>query len=227
MSDFWRQCEGQVIDNRLRLRHYLGGTDDFRGIHDTAPRTAISESGYQVHSCWPQRRGPNLSLASHYAARSSESPAHIRRRPLPPRKQGSTLCRNGVCRRRPLPNYSAARSCSSEAREMLEPMLDALVYLHSNGLAHSRIKPSNISPLRGTSSNFPATRSPPSANPANHRTSSTLTTLRNRNLSAFRSRRCLVTRRDSGRNTHAAYARYAARKPSRSGRSRYPSATLA
>src|SRR5258708_9643307 len=28
MSDFWRQCEGQVIDNRFRLRHYLGGTDD-------------------------------------------------------------------------------------------------------------------------------------------------------------------------------------------------------
>jgi len=28
MSDFWRQCEGQVIDNHFRLRHYLGGTDD-------------------------------------------------------------------------------------------------------------------------------------------------------------------------------------------------------
>src|SRR5438128_1736272 len=28
MSDFWRQCEGQVIANRFRLRHYLGGTDD-------------------------------------------------------------------------------------------------------------------------------------------------------------------------------------------------------
>src|SRR5258708_2447250 len=28
MSDFWRQCEGQVIDNRFRLRHYLGGADE-------------------------------------------------------------------------------------------------------------------------------------------------------------------------------------------------------
>src|SRR5881628_581369 len=28
MSEFWNQCEGQVIDNRFRLRQYLGGTDD-------------------------------------------------------------------------------------------------------------------------------------------------------------------------------------------------------
>src|SRR5260370_5655388 len=33
---------------------------------------------------------------------------------------------------------------ASEAREMLEPVLDVLVYLHSKGLVHSRIKPSNI-----------------------------------------------------------------------------------
>src|SRR6202040_4056911 len=32
----------------------------------------------------------------------------------------------------------------SEAREMLEPVLDVLVYLHGKGLVHSRIKPSNI-----------------------------------------------------------------------------------
>src|SRR5260370_24480760 len=32
----------------------------------------------------------------------------------------------------------------TEARAMLEPVLDALVYLHSNGLVHSRINPSNI-----------------------------------------------------------------------------------
>jgi TonB family protein len=32
----------------------------------------------------------------------------------------------------------------SEVRDMLEPVLDALVYLHANGLVHSRIKPSNI-----------------------------------------------------------------------------------
>src|SRR6266478_5630855 len=28
MSDVWKQCEGQVIDNRFRLLRYLGGTDD-------------------------------------------------------------------------------------------------------------------------------------------------------------------------------------------------------
>src|SRR5437899_10893405 len=28
MSDIWTQSEGQVIDNRFRLRQYLGGTDD-------------------------------------------------------------------------------------------------------------------------------------------------------------------------------------------------------
>jgi TonB family protein len=33
---------------------------------------------------------------------------------------------------------------ASEASDMLEPVLDALVYLHSFGFVHSRIKPSNI-----------------------------------------------------------------------------------
>src|SRR5260370_2049405 len=34
----------------------------------------------------------------------------------------------------------------TQSRAMLEPVLDALVYLHSNALVHSRIKPSNILP---------------------------------------------------------------------------------
>jgi len=33
---------------------------------------------------------------------------------------------------------------AAEGRETLEPLLDVLVYLHSKGLVHSRIKPSNI-----------------------------------------------------------------------------------
>jgi TonB family protein len=33
---------------------------------------------------------------------------------------------------------------ASEARAMLEPVLDALVYVHGHGLVHSRLKPSNI-----------------------------------------------------------------------------------
>src|SRR5258708_30397458 len=28
MSDVWKQCEGQVIDNKFRLQQYLGGADD-------------------------------------------------------------------------------------------------------------------------------------------------------------------------------------------------------
>src|SRR5260370_40910168 len=32
----------------------------------------------------------------------------------------------------------------SEVRDMLGPVLDALVFLHGKGLVHSRIKPSNI-----------------------------------------------------------------------------------
>ena len=33
---------------------------------------------------------------------------------------------------------------SEEARQMLEPVLDALSYLHANGLVHGHLKPSNI-----------------------------------------------------------------------------------
>jgi TonB family protein len=33
---------------------------------------------------------------------------------------------------------------ATEAREMLEPLLNALIYLHGQGLAHTHIKPSNV-----------------------------------------------------------------------------------
>jgi len=40
--------------------------------------------------------------------------------------------------------FPSAPLTASEAREMLEPVLDVLVYLHGHGLTHSRIRPSNI-----------------------------------------------------------------------------------
>jgi len=96
-------------------------------------------------------------------------------RRCPHRKQGSSLRRDGICRRRPLTDSSQRALTGSEAREMLEPVLDALVMLHSFGYVHSRIT-FNILATRDRSS-FPATLSSPLGESASYPVNSTLTML--------------------------------------------------
>jgi len=144
MSEFWRQCEGQVIDNRFRLRHYLGGTDD-----SAVFLTQLAEPQSKKAAIKFIPAGPNADLQISLWRRIMQlvHPNLLR------------LYDIGRCRienrdrlyvvmeyaEEDLSQILPQRALTgSEAREMLEPVLDALVYLHSFGYVHSRIKPSNI-----------------------------------------------------------------------------------
>jgi TonB family protein len=144
MSDFWKQCEGQVIDNKFRLRHYLGGTDD-----SAVFLTQLADPKSQKAAIKFIPAGPtaDLQLALWYRVIQLVHPNLLR------------VFDIGRCRienrdrlyvvmeyaEEDLSQILPQRSLTaSEARAMLEPVLDALVYLHNNGLVHSRIKPSNI-----------------------------------------------------------------------------------
>jgi TonB family protein len=144
MSDFWRQCEGQVIDNRFRLRHYLGGTDDsavfLTQLPDAkAPKAAIKfvpagPTAETQISLWlriMQLAHPNLLRIFDVGRCRLENRDRLYVVMEYAEEDLSQI----------IPQRALA---PSEAREMLEPMLDALVYLHSNSLVHSRIKPSNV-----------------------------------------------------------------------------------
>jgi TonB family protein len=144
MSDLWNQCEGQVLDNRFRLQQYLGGTDDSAVFLTqlTAPRT--QKAAIKIIPAGP---AADLQLSHWRRVMKLAHPNLLR------------IFEIGRCRllnrdrlfvameyaEENLSQILPQRALTeSEAREMLGPVLDALAFLHRNGLVHSRIKPSNI-----------------------------------------------------------------------------------
>jgi TonB family protein len=144
MSDFWRQCEGQVIDNRFRLRHYLGGTDDSAVFMTQLPEPQSQKAAIKFIPAGPNAEG-QISLWLRIMQLSHPNLLRIfdvGRCRLENRDRLYVVMEYAD---EDLSQIIPVRALSpSEAREMLEPVLDVLVYLHGNGLAHSRIKPSNI-----------------------------------------------------------------------------------
>ena len=144
MSEFWKLYEGQVIDNRFRLRSFLGGTDDSAVFLIQFPNTQSTKAAIKFIPAGP---AADQQLSLWRRAKLLSHPNLIK------------IVETGRCRlenrdrlfvvmeyaEEDLAQILPERPLSeSEARDMLGPVLDALVYLHSNGLAHSRLKPSNI-----------------------------------------------------------------------------------
>jgi protein TonB len=144
MSDVWNQCEGQVIDNQFRLRQYLGGTDDSAVF---LTQLADPQSQKAAIKFIPAGTTADLQLSLWRRVTQLAHPHLLRifsvgRCRLSNRDRLYVVMEHAeedlsqILPQRPL--------TASEAREMLEPVLDVLVYLHSKGLVHSRIRPSNI-----------------------------------------------------------------------------------
>ncbi len=144
MSDVWKQCEGQVIDNRFRLLRYLGGTDDSAVF---LTQLAGSPSQKAAIKFIPAGTTADLQLSLWRRVTQLAHPHLLRifdigRCRLENRDRLYIVMEyadedlSQILPQRPL--------TASEAREMLKPVLDVLVYLHGKGLIHSRIKPSNI-----------------------------------------------------------------------------------
>ncbi|PYU49352.1 MAG: hypothetical protein DMG53_05455 [Acidobacteria bacterium] len=144
MSAIWQLCEGQVIDNRFRLRQYLGGSDD-----SAVFLTQLAGPQTQKAAIKFIPAGPTSDLQLSLWRRATEL-AHpnlmrildIGRCRLENRDRLYIVleyAEENLSQILPLRPLTA-----SEGRETLEPLLDVLVYLHSKGLVHSRIKPSNI-----------------------------------------------------------------------------------
>jgi TonB family protein len=144
MSDVWKQCEGQVIDNKFRLQQYLGGADDSAVF---LTQLAGSPPQKAAIKFTPAGTAADLQLSLWRRAMQLAHPNLLR-------IFDSGRCRLSNTDRLYVVMEYAEEDLSqilpqrpltaSEAREMLEPVLDVLVFLHGNGLVHSRIKPSNI-----------------------------------------------------------------------------------
>src|SRR6266478_4617267 len=144
MTDLWNQCEGQVIDNKFRLRHYFGGIDDSAVFLTQLPDRQSQKAAIKFIPAGPTA---DLQLSLWLRVMQLAHPNLLRifdigRCRLGNRDRLYVVMEHAeedlsqILPQRPL--------TTSEARAMLEPVLDVLVYLHGHGLVHSHLKPSNI-----------------------------------------------------------------------------------
>lgn len=144
-TDEWKQWEGRVVNGEFRLHRYLGGSGHSAvfltnyGEADSQP-AAIKlvpddpvRAEHQLDS-WKMAAGlshPNL-LRVFQAGRCQLDSVRLL-------YVVTELAEEDLSQI--LPQRALA---PSEAREMLQPALDALAYLHAMGLVHAHVKPANI-----------------------------------------------------------------------------------
>lgn len=145
MTEAWKQWEGQVVDGKFHLRQYLGGTDD--------SAVFLTEHGGPEPQKAAIKLIPARSQNAEFQLSRWELAAHLAHPHL------MRLFEMGRCRlgdaamlyvvmeyaeenlAQIIPNRSLT---AVEAQEMLQPVLEALAYLHAKGFVHGHIKPSNI-----------------------------------------------------------------------------------
>lgn len=143
MFEAWKTWEGQAVDG-FPLRQYLGGSD-----HSAVYLTQLNSSGEQKAAIKfiPADASAYAQLAKWRVAGELTHPHLLQ------------LIRVGRCElantnflyvvmefaEENLAEILPQRALQpDEARQVLESALDALTYLHAQGLAHTRIKPGNI-----------------------------------------------------------------------------------
>ena len=143
MSEAWKTWEGQAVDG-FPLRQYLGGSD-----HSAVYLTQLNSSGEEKAAIKfiPADASAYAQLAKWRVAGELTHPHLLQ------------LIRVGRCElanenflyvvmeyaEEDLAEILPQRALEpDELRQVLESALDALSYLHAQGLAHTRIKPGNI-----------------------------------------------------------------------------------
>lgn len=140
----WKQWEGQVVDLYFPLHRYLGGT----------ARSAVYLTQYGD----PEPRNAAIKLVLPDSPESDPT-AQWQRVAQLCHPNLLRLIRIGRCQLNQLSlSYAVTEYADenlaevlaerpltpAEVREMLKPLLDALAYLHREGLVHGHLKPSNI-----------------------------------------------------------------------------------
>lgn len=141
----WGEWEGQVVNGEFHLQKYLGGSDQSAVFLTQLPGQQPQQAAIKLIPADPTNA--ELWLSQWEPAKSLSHPNLIR------------LYRTGRCQlgdtnlifvvmeyaEENLGQIIPDRPLTpAETREMLEPTLDALAYLHGRGLVHGRLKPADI-----------------------------------------------------------------------------------
>jgi serine/threonine protein kinase len=144
MSESWKQWEGQVVDARFLLRQYLGGSE-----HSAVFLTERGTPPQKVAIKFIQVDEPDAELQL-FRWRHAHNLSH----PHLLRTFESGRCRLSNFEllyvvmeyaEENLSQFLPQRPLTpAEARDVLAPTLQALAFLHAEGLVHGHVRPSNI-----------------------------------------------------------------------------------
>lgn len=145
MSRDWRQWEGQVVNGSFPLRQYLGGSDHSAVFLTERRGRDPFKAAIKLIAVDPANTAVQLAR---WESAAKLSHPHLLR-----------LFESGSCQldnvvllylvmeyaednlAQILPHRALT---PEEARDLLEPALDTLAFIHGKSLAHGRLKPSNI-----------------------------------------------------------------------------------
>lgn len=144
MSETSKQWVGHLVDEKFLLEQYLGGTDH-SAVFLTHLREPASPAAIKVVVVNPS--DAETQLARWRVAAQLSHPHLLRVFQSGRCELGGMELVYVVMEYAPedLSQILPQRALTgAETREMLEPVLDALVYLHGKSLVHGHIKPANI-----------------------------------------------------------------------------------
>jgi TonB family protein len=145
MSRDWRQWEGRIVNGSLHLRQYLGGSDRSAVFLTERRGRDPQRAAIKLITIDPANTARQLAQWE-FAAKLSH-PHLLRLFEI-----GSCQLDNVVLlyvvmeyAEENLAQILPQRPLTpAEVRDLLEPALDALAFVHGKGLVHGRVKPSNI-----------------------------------------------------------------------------------
>jgi TonB family protein len=145
VSDVWKRCEGQLVDNRFLLQKFIAATTHsvvfLAQTTETQPQTVaikfIPAEGLQPHQ--------QLALWNRAAGLTHKNFLRIFHSGQCNLARTDLLYAVLEYAEEDLSQVLPQRALTpDEAREMLPPLIEALSFLHCNGLIHAHVKPSNI-----------------------------------------------------------------------------------
>ena len=145
MTGDWKRWEGQVIADAFPLRQYLGGDEDHAVFLTEYGQPAPQKAAIKIVLGPPENTESQLSRW-HLAAKLSH-PNLLRIFSKGAARLGDTPLIYLVMEYadESLAQVIPVRPLSAdEARQMIEPALSVLAYLHGEGFVHGHLKPANI-----------------------------------------------------------------------------------
>ena len=145
MAEAWKKWEGQVVNGEFKLRQYLGGSD--RSAVFLSERGERERQQVAIKLVPASAENPELQLSWWELAAKLSHPNLLR------------LFQRGRCQIDGTELFYAVMEYAeeslaqiipyrpltpAEARDTLQPLLEALAYIHAKGFVHGHVKPSNI-----------------------------------------------------------------------------------